>query len=159
MRLYVICFYMYIRLSASRIGRTFIHSCFAFFLLFYCCDPVPPDILVNESSSDMTMKEGDNTTLRCSAIGYPQPNVTWRREDYQPININQSIFIVDPFCNLCDTRSSMGQLLSSTGFLVDFTIGAGVVEGSVLNLVNVHRQQMAAYLCIGSYKNIKSLKN
>ncbi|XP_046452419.1 neurotrimin-like [Daphnia pulex] len=78
---------------------------------------VPPDILVNESSSDMTMKEGDNTTLRCSAIGYPQPNVTWRREDYQPININQS---------------------------------AGVVEGSVLNLVNVHRQQMAAYLCIAS---------
>ncbi|KAI9554461.1 hypothetical protein GHT06_019734 [Daphnia sinensis] len=78
---------------------------------------VPPDILVNESSSDLTIKEGGNATLKCSAIGYPEPNITWRREDYQPIDMNQSV---------------------------------GVVEGSILNLVGVHRRQMAAYLCIAS---------
>ncbi|XP_045030074.1 neurotrimin-like isoform X1 [Daphnia magna] len=78
---------------------------------------VPPDILVNESSSDLAIKEGGNATLKCSAIGYPEPNITWRREDYQPIDMNQSV---------------------------------GVVEGSILNLVGVHRRQMAAYLCIAS---------
>lgn len=29
--------------------------------------------------------------------------------------------------------------------------GVGVVEGSILNLVGVHRRQMAAYLCIGMF--------
>jgi len=103
--LFFAAYVIFIR-EPSRIGRTFMHSCFAFLLL----RPVPPDILVNESSSDMSMKEGDNTTLRCSAIGYPQPNVTWRREDYQPININQSI----SFCNLRDTQPA-GQAPSFVG--------------------------------------------
>ena len=44
-----------------------------------------PDILVNESSSDVTVNEGANVTLKCSAVGYPTPTITWRREDNQPI--------------------------------------------------------------------------
>jgi len=46
---------------------------------------VAPDILVNESSSDVTVNEGANVTLKCSAVGYPTPAITWRREDNQPI--------------------------------------------------------------------------
>jgi len=47
---------------------------------------VPPDILVNESSSDQVVKEGSNVTLLCAATGYPAAKITWRREDNRLIN-------------------------------------------------------------------------
>lgn len=56
--------------------------------------------MVNESSSDLTVTEGENATLKCSAIGYPEPNITWRREDYQPIYLNQSNRINDLFIRI-----------------------------------------------------------
>ncbi|XP_017494254.1 PREDICTED: limbic system-associated membrane protein-like, partial [Rhagoletis zephyria] len=42
---------------------------------------VPPDIIDEESSDDVTIVEGANVTLKCRAKGYPQPNIEWRRED------------------------------------------------------------------------------
>lgn len=46
---------------------------------------VPPDILVNETSSDVVVSEGSNVTLRCKARGYPQPKIFWKREDKEDI--------------------------------------------------------------------------
>ncbi|GFW84146.1 histone-lysine N-methyltransferase SETMAR [Trichonephila clavipes] len=46
---------------------------------------VPPDILEEGSSSDVIVREGANVTLTCKAVGYPTPNITWRREDNEPI--------------------------------------------------------------------------
>ena len=46
---------------------------------------VPPDILDEGSSSDVVVREGANVTLTCKAVGYPTPNITWRREDNEPI--------------------------------------------------------------------------
>ncbi|XP_047347791.1 neurotrimin-like isoform X1 [Vespa velutina] len=46
---------------------------------------VPPDILDDETSTDMVVREGSDVTLRCSATGSPAPNITWRREDGQQI--------------------------------------------------------------------------
>nr|XP_012216766.1 PREDICTED: neurotrimin-like isoform X3 [Linepithema humile] len=46
---------------------------------------VPPDILDYDTSTDMVVMEGRNVTLRCAATGSPAPNITWRREDGQPI--------------------------------------------------------------------------
>lgn len=46
---------------------------------------VPPDIIMNESSTDITAREGTNVSLLCKAKGYPSPNISWRREDNQPI--------------------------------------------------------------------------
>lgn len=37
------------------------------------------------SSSDVVVREGANVTLTCKAVGYPTPNITWRREDNEPI--------------------------------------------------------------------------
>ncbi|KAI4495328.1 hypothetical protein M0804_001529 [Polistes exclamans] len=45
----------------------------------------PPDILDDETSTDMVVREGNDVTLRCSATGSPAPNITWRREDGQQI--------------------------------------------------------------------------
>ncbi|GFV57013.1 lachesin [Trichonephila clavipes] len=40
---------------------------------------------MNESSTDITAREGTNVSLLCKAKGYPSPNISWRREDNQPI--------------------------------------------------------------------------
>lgn len=39
---------------------------------------VPPDIIDQESSNDVTVVEGANVTLRCKARGYPQPEIEVR---------------------------------------------------------------------------------
>ncbi|XP_059052787.1 lachesin-like [Achroia grisella] len=48
---------------------------------------VPPDIVDSGSSGEVTVHEGDNVTLYCSASGTPQPTITWRREDSTEIRI------------------------------------------------------------------------
>ena len=40
-----------------------------------------PDILYNETSNDTIVTEGAGVKLRCEARGFPEPTVTWRRED------------------------------------------------------------------------------
>ncbi|XP_048513938.1 neurotrimin-like isoform X2 [Athalia rosae] len=42
---------------------------------------VPPNIEDYPTSTDMVVREGSNVTLQCSATGSPKPNITWRRED------------------------------------------------------------------------------
>lgn len=46
-----------------------------------------PDILDYDTSTDMVVMEGRNVTLRCAATGSPAPNITWRREDGQQIQL------------------------------------------------------------------------
>ena len=46
---------------------------------------MPPDIVSAESSSDVSLAEDETAKLTCTARGYPSPNITWRREDYEPI--------------------------------------------------------------------------
>lgn len=48
---------------------------------FFLLIPVPPDITDETSSSDVTVKEGEDALLYCSANGHPKPRITWRRED------------------------------------------------------------------------------
>ena len=50
---------------------------------------VPPRIEDNMSSGDKVRTEGSNVTLECYASGSPQPTVTWKREDGQPISIDK----------------------------------------------------------------------
>ena len=40
-----------------------------------------PDILYNETSNDTIVPEGSGVNLRCEARGFPEPTVTWRREN------------------------------------------------------------------------------
>lgn len=51
---------------------------------------VPPKIEDNLSSGDKVKTEGSNVTLECYASGSPQPTVTWKREDGQPISIDKA---------------------------------------------------------------------
>ncbi|CAL4067920.1 unnamed protein product, partial [Meganyctiphanes norvegica] len=88
---------------------------------------VPPDIMDSETSADTTVNEGENVNLRCRAVGYPQPEITWRREDGRTIRL---------------------QPASGTT-IINLKTGEEV-RGENLTLESVSRQQMGAYLCIAS---------
>lgn len=51
---------------------------------------VPPDIIDQESSGDLTVREGQDVTLACRAKGHPAPSITWRREDNQDIILDST---------------------------------------------------------------------
>lgn len=51
---------------------------------------MPPDIIDQESSGDLTVREGQDVTLTCRAKGHPAPSITWRREDNQDIILDST---------------------------------------------------------------------
>ncbi|XP_063218510.1 lachesin-like [Bacillus rossius redtenbacheri] len=89
-----------------------------------CVDvQVPPDILYEETSADLSVQEGDNATLVCRANGNPPPRITWRREDGQHIIM----------------RRGLRELTAVESY-----------NGSLLHFWRLDRRQMGAYLCIAS---------
>nr|XP_053641189.1 neurotrimin-like isoform X1 [Cherax quadricarinatus]XP_053641190.1 neurotrimin-like isoform X1 [Cherax quadricarinatus] len=52
---------------------------------------VPPDIIDEESSSEVVVKEGQDVTLECRARGSPKPVISWKREDGSRIDVNNGI--------------------------------------------------------------------
>ncbi|KAM7361462.1 dpr-interacting protein gamma isoform 3-T4 [Cochliomyia hominivorax] len=90
-----------------------------------CIDvQVPPDIINEESSSDLAVQEGEDATLICKATGNPQPRVTWRREDGEMILLR---------------KPGSRELMRVESY-----------QGAALKLVRLERRQMGAYLCIAS---------
>ncbi|KAF5306581.1 hypothetical protein FQR65_LT07308 [Abscondita terminalis] len=84
---------------------------------------VPPDIVNDDTSGDLSVLEGENTTLWCKAIGHPTPRIAWRREDGHPIIV----------------RKGHKEIVE-----VD------IYNGSNLHFWRLDRKQMGAYLCIAS---------
>lgn len=85
---------------------------------------VPPDIISDDTSGDVSVQELENATLTCKATGHPPPKITWRREDHEPILLKKP-----------QSR--------------DFEKVESYV-GSSLPLRRVDRRQMGAFLCIAS---------
>ncbi|KAL7640180.1 UNVERIFIED_CONTAM: hypothetical protein RMT77_009594 [Armadillidium vulgare] len=84
---------------------------------------IPPDIIGNETSGDVMVPEGSTVRLTCRARGFPDPEVTWRREDRRPIVL---------------TRQEQKKTE-----VLEF-------KGSELVLERVARDDMGAYMCIAS---------
>ncbi|CAL4139564.1 unnamed protein product, partial [Meganyctiphanes norvegica] len=52
---------------------------------------VPPDIIDEETSSEVVVQEGHDVTLRCRARGSPEPIISWKREDGGTIDLSNGI--------------------------------------------------------------------
>ncbi|XP_024937931.1 lachesin isoform X2 [Cephus cinctus] len=83
---------------------------------------IPPDIMDDESADGLVAHEGGNIKLQCVATGTPKPTVTWKREDGANITLRGD-----------RQKQSVKKY-----------------EGETLELTNVVRQEMGAYLCIAS---------
>ncbi|UYV77101.1 hypothetical protein LAZ67_14003304 [Cordylochernes scorpioides] len=84
---------------------------------------IPPSIQEEGTSSDTVVEEHSKISLACRASGDPPPLITWRREDGKKINLG----------------SYGGKKHTELK-----------VEGEFLNITQVTREDMAAYLCIAS---------
>ncbi|EDV92466.1 lachesin [Drosophila grimshawi] len=84
---------------------------------------IPPDFISEDTSSDVIVPEGSSVRLTCRARGYPEPIVTWRREDGSEIVLKDN--------------AGTKTLVSS-------------YRGEVLKLTKISRNEMGSYLCIAS---------
>ncbi|XP_058807657.1 lachesin isoform X2 [Phymastichus coffea] len=84
---------------------------------------IPPDIIYEETSSDLMVPEGGSVKLLCKARGYPKPEINWKREDGQDIVSRAP----------SGSRTKVPQ-----------------AQGEVLSFPNVGRSEMGAYMCIAS---------
>ncbi|CAH0553574.1 unnamed protein product [Brassicogethes aeneus] len=84
---------------------------------------VPPDIVNDDTSADLSVSEGENATLWCRATGHPIPRIAWRREDGQPIIL----------------RKGARDAVKVESY-----------NGTNLHFWRLDRKQMGAYLCIAS---------
>ncbi|CAM1319852.1 Uncharacterised protein g7333 [Pycnogonum litorale] len=82
---------------------------------------VPPDIKEEETSADVVADEGSDVELKCKATGYPEPIITWQREDQKMITL---------------TRKGH-QKVQKKEF-----------QGEVLEIRHVSRTHSGGYLCI-----------
>jgi len=132
---------------------------------------VPPDIIDDESTSDMTVNEGDNVTLTCRAKGKPEPKIVWRREDNEKMTVLVRSPIMSPKGSWPPrTAGGAGPAARYPALPANDVTGSTYrkspddrivhtrerfkdvdsYEGQVLRLYRVSRRMMAAYMCIAS---------
>lgn len=102
---------------------------------------VPPDILLEESSSDIVAAEGSDVNLRCKAKGLPTPTVKWRREDNVDI----------PLSSGKNNKKFFGMFIT-TLYTASYSNLSRTkvhnVTGDNLNITRVSRIHMGAWLCV-----------
>ncbi|MGH0143069.1 UNVERIFIED_CONTAM: hypothetical protein FKN15_022424 [Acipenser sinensis] len=85
----------------------------------------PPEF--SETPADVTVEVGQSVTLACSARGYPAPQVTWQRQDGQPLYIKpdslsnvfqletgalliESVWLDDEGIYVCEAQNQFGLI-------------------------------------------------
>uniref|UniRef100_I3JXY4 Hemicentin 2 n=1 Tax=Oreochromis niloticus TaxID=8128 RepID=I3JXY4_ORENI len=71
--------------------------------------------LFSEAPADVTANVGENITLPCTARGFPQPTVTWRRQDGRQILMrtdSHSVWLDDEGLYICEAKNQFGTIKS-----------------------------------------------
>jgi hypothetical protein len=109
---------------------------------------VPPDIVDDRSTSDVTVNEGDNVTLTCTATGKPAPRIVWRREDGQKIVVFRPVAIATApgsnHNNFHGTKTSSTSSTISNATTTSATADFAVVTTSGSHHQHQHHQGLAA---------------
>ncbi|XP_071537618.1 protein amalgam-like isoform X3 [Panulirus ornatus] len=93
---------------------------------------VPPNILDEQTSTDVEVNEDDPAHLRCGALGYPAPEIRFKRED--GVGIRYAVGGISGAVASSDTESVGGM---------EQTVG-------MLSFQSVTRADMGHYLCIAN---------
>ena len=95
---------------------------------------VPPDIVDERSTSDVTVNEGDNVTLTCTATGKPTPRIVWRREDGQKIVVIRPTATGSPSAfnhhNLHGTKTSSSSSATTNATTISVDLEAATASTS-----------------------------
>jgi hypothetical protein len=131
---------------------------------------IPPDIVSEEGGGEVLVPEGGSARLSCKARGFPQPRVTWRREDGQDIilrggggaaaaaaaaaaGINNAHSKTKGFYSISINYSKIDTLKCCFFLYLLFfndasiEVAVQIYEGEVLTFHKITRSEMGAYLC------------
>jgi len=86
-----------------------------------------------KAASQVVVAEGSNATLSCRARGHPEPVISWRREDGQPIQL--------------EALDSSPETVSGSS---NQQLQQKPIEGNQLVFSAINRYHSGAYLCIAS---------
>ena len=51
---------------------------------------IPPDIKIEKTTKDFETQIGSSVTLECHAEGYPDPSISWLREDKKYLRVKEA---------------------------------------------------------------------
>uniref|UniRef100_A0A3Q3RXH6 Ig-like domain-containing protein n=1 Tax=Mastacembelus armatus TaxID=205130 RepID=A0A3Q3RXH6_9TELE len=102
-----------------------------------------------QEPSDVVADLGSNVTLLCHAQGYPEPQVTWQREDGLPLfnrrhthsAITQNLWVEDEAVYICEAQNHFGKIQTKASITVTGLVSP-VIAMSPLVLSVIKDQQL-----------------
>ncbi|KAJ7986246.1 hypothetical protein DPEC_G00337960 [Dallia pectoralis] len=113
--------------------------------------------------SDVSSNIGSNVTLPCNVHGYPDPKVTWRREDNAPLFVRHTshstitqnsagdlqisnLWVEDDTVYVCDARNQFGQIQGRARVTVTGLVSPLI--GHSPSVLNVIEEQPVTLPCV-----------
>ncbi|XP_027145831.1 hemicentin-1 [Larimichthys crocea] len=117
--------------------------------------------------SDVAVDIGSNVTLPCLAEGYPEPQVTWRREDGLPLSqrprahgtITQnrgslhitSLWVEDEAVYICEAHNHFGKIQAQARIIVTGLVSPVIaMSPTVLNVIEDQQVTLPCVLLAGN---------
>uniref|UniRef100_A0AAZ3SJS1 Hemicentin 1 n=1 Tax=Oncorhynchus tshawytscha TaxID=74940 RepID=A0AAZ3SJS1_ONCTS len=107
------------------------------------CLPAAPQF--TREPSDVAADIGSNVTLPCHVQGYPEPQITWRREDNAPI-FTRHLWVEDETVYVCEAQNQFGRIQTHARITVTGLVSP--VIGHSPGVLNVIKEQQVTLPCV-----------